>query len=66
MVGLVSSLQSGNNNYMVSESLEGYALDSAYAAHEDPGKQAPMGFMVSGGEYHKAGNSSHCLDQKHT
>ena len=66
MARLGSRLQSGNNNYMVSEAQEEYALDSAYAAYEDPGKQATMGFMVSGEEYYEAGNYSHCLDQKHT
>ena len=34
---------------MVAETLEDYSLASAEVAYENPGEQAPMGFMASGG-----------------
>ena len=37
MYGLGSSFQYKESNYMVLEAMEEYALDSAEAAHEDPG-----------------------------
>ena len=37
-------------NSMVAETMEEYALASAEVAYENPGKQAPMVFMESGGE----------------
>ena len=32
--------------------MEEYSLASAKAAYEDPGEQAPMGFMAAGGGFH--------------
>ena len=49
MDGLISSFQYEENNYMLAETLEEYALASAEAADENPGEQAPMGFMALGG-----------------
>ena len=49
---------------MVAEEIEEYALDSVETAYEDPGEQAPMGFMTAGGGFHD-GNVSYWLDQKH-
>ena len=46
---LISSFQYEENNYMLAETLEEYALASAEAADENPGEQAPMGFMALGG-----------------
>ena len=43
------SFQAGENNYMMSEALEGYVLASVESAYEDTGQQAPMVFMASGG-----------------
>ena len=45
--------------------MEEYALASAKAAYEDPGEQAPMGFMVTGGGFY-GGNFSHWWYQKHS
>ena len=42
---------------MVAEAMEEYASASAEAAYEDPGKQAPMGFMVLGGEFNDRNTS---------
>ena len=51
---------------MVAEVTEKIVLDSEGAAYEDPGEQAIMGSVASGGEYHESINASHCLDHKHT
>ena len=61
-----SIFQTGYNNYMLAEALDKYVLASAEAAYEDPGKQAPLELMVSGGNFHDAGNASYLADQKHT
>ena len=45
--------------------MEEYALDYAEASYEDPGEQAPMGFMDAGGRFHDV-NASHWYDQKHS
>ena len=58
MVGLGSSFQYEESNYMVAEAMEEYALASAEAAYENPGKQAPMVFMEAGGRFHD-GNAYH-------
>ena len=44
--------------------MEEYALASAEAAYEDPGEQAPMGFMATGVVFHD-GNASHWWELKH-
>ena len=44
--------------------MEEYVLDSAYAAYEDPGGDAPMGSMAAGGGFYD-GNVSHWWYQKH-
>ena len=62
---LVSSFQYGENNSMLVESLEEYVLDYVEYDFEEPGKQAPMRLMTSGGEFHESGNYSNWLDQKH-
>ena len=54
MAVLGSIFQDGENNSMSAEALEGYSLSSTKEAYKDPGKQAPMRFMDSGGESHKA------------
>ena len=38
---------------------------SVEAVYEDPSEHMTLGFMASGGEYHKARNNYHWLDQKH-
>ena len=48
--GLISSFQSEMKKSTVAEMMEEYALSSAEAAYENPGQQAPMGFMELGGE----------------
>ena len=48
MAGLGSRFQTPDNNYMVAEAFEEYALASEDSAYEDPGQQAPMVFMASG------------------
>ena len=60
---LVSSFQSKERNSMVAEAMEEYVLASAETAYEDPGKQVPMGLMVSGGGFYN-GNASHWWDWK--
>ena len=62
MYGLGSSFKYEENNSMVAEVLEEYALASAEEYYEEPRKQAIMGFMASGGESHKDRNASHWLD----
>ena len=62
---LDSGFQDGEKTSMMSEKMEEFVLASKEAAYEEPGKQAPMGFMDSGIEFHEDGNSSHCADQKH-
>ena len=52
MAGLVSSFKSEESNTMVAEEMEAYALSSVKMDYEDPGKQAPMGFMEAGGGVH--------------
>ena len=52
MAGLVSSFKSEESNTMVAEEMDAYALASVKMAYEDPGKQAPMGFMEAGGGVH--------------
>ena len=42
---------------MVGETMEEYSLSSAEAAYENPGEQAPMGFMSSGGEIQGSENA---------
>ena len=61
---LDSGFQAGGKTSMMSEIMEEFVLASKEAAYKEPGKQAPMGFMDSGIESHKDGNSSHCADQK--
>ena len=58
------SFQYVNKNYMVLEALEEYVLAYVEETYEDPGQQAPMGFVESGGEFHD-GNTYHWADQKH-
>ena len=48
---------------MVAEAMEEDSLASEEAVYEDPGEQAPMGFMAAGGGFHD-GNVSHWWDQK--
>ena len=64
MAGLVGSFQSEESNSMIAEEMEEFSLDSAESAYEDPGEQAPMGFMASVGVFHN-GNASHWWDKKH-
>ena len=64
MAVLGSIFQSRYSNYMMSEALEGYSLDSAEAAYEDTWKQAPMGYVYAGGEFHYSENASHWAHQK--
>ena len=59
MDGLGGSFQYGYKNYRVAEAREEYALASSEAACEDSWKQVPMGFVLSGGEYHESINTSH-------
>ena len=47
---LISRFKDETDNSMVAETMEEYALASAEAAYENPGKQAPMVFMESSGE----------------
>ena len=49
MYGLGSSFKYGVNSYVVVEALNKYVLASAEAYDEDPGQQAPIGLMASGG-----------------
>ena len=42
--------QSEENNSMLVETIEEYALASAEAAYVNPGEQEPMEFMTAGGE----------------
>ena len=49
---LGSSFQYGKKNSMLVEALEEYVLDSVEYDYEEPGKQAPMILMTSGGELH--------------
>ena len=44
--GLSSSFQTEENNSMVAETMEDYALAPAEAAYENPEEQAPMGLMA--------------------
>ena len=64
MAGLGSIFQYEDSNSMLAESMGEYALSSAEAAYEDPGEQAPMGFVASGVGFHD-GNDYHWWDQKH-
>ena len=64
MDDLGSSFQYDENNYMVAEEMEEYALASTEVAYEDTGEQATMGFMAEGGWFHD-GNVSQWWDQKH-
>ena len=50
---------------MVVEAVEEFVLGYTEADYEDPGEQAPIKFMASGGEFYDARNDSHCLYQKH-
>ena len=45
MAGLGIIFQSEESNSMVAEAMEEYLLASAELAYEDPGEQAPIGFM---------------------
>ena len=47
MAVLGSSFQFEEINYMKAEAMEEYVLASAEAAYEDPGEQAPMGFLAA-------------------
>ena len=58
MAGLGSIFQSEESNYMVAETMEEYAFNSAEAAYEDPGEQAPMGFMAAWGGFHDGNYSN--------
>ena len=49
---------------MVAGEIEYYALAFSEAAYENPGEQAPMGFMSSGGEIQGSENTSPWMDQK--
>ena len=49
MDDLGSSFQYDENNYMVAEEMEEYALASTEVAYEDTEEQATMGFMAEGG-----------------
>ena len=64
MVVLDSRFQYEDSNYMVVEAVEEHALDSAEAAYEYPGEQAPIGFMSSGEVFHDE-NDSRWWNQKH-
>ena len=44
--------------------MEEYALDSAEAAYDNPGEQAPMGIMALGGEIQGSENESPQMDRK--
>ena len=65
MAVLGGIFQGGDNNSMVAEAPEEYALAFSEAPYEYPRQKVPMGFMASGGEFHKAVNDFHWLDQKH-
>ena len=47
MAGYGSRFQTPDNNYMLAEALEEYELASEDSAYEDPGQEAPIGFMAS-------------------
>ena len=51
MYGLGSSFKYEEKNYMLSESLKECELEYVEVDYEDPGEQAIMGFMASGGEF---------------
>ena len=44
--------------------MEEYALASAEAAYENPGEQAPMGFMAPGGEIQGSENTPPWMNRK--
>ena len=46
MAVLDSIFQAVGNRYLAAEALEDYVLAYEEAAYEDPGQQAPMGFMA--------------------
>ena len=52
------------NNYMLMETMEEHVLASVEEAYENPGEQAPMGFMASGGEIQISKNTSPGMDWK--
>ena len=64
MVGWGSSFQYEESKSVMSEAMEEYALASEEATYEDPGQQAPMGFMAAGGGFCDE-NAYHWWDQKH-
>ena len=49
---------------MAEETMVQYALASAEAAYENPGEQAPMGFMASGGEIQGSDNTPPWMGRK--
>ena len=49
---------------MVVETMEEYVLASVEEAYENPGEQAPMGFMASGGEIQVSKNTTPWMDRK--
>ena len=51
---------------MVEEKMEEYALASTEADYENPGEQAPMWLMESGGETQGSENTLPWMDRKHS
>ena len=49
---------------MATETMEEYSLASEEAAYENPGEQAPMGFMASGREIQGSENNPPWMDRK--
>ena len=49
------------NKCMVEKELEEYELESVESAYEDPGENAKIGFMASGGAFHDV-NDYHWAD----
>ena len=64
MDGLGSSFQSEKRNSVIAEATEEYVLAFSESDYEDPGEQAQMRLMATGGRFHD-GNVSHWWDRKH-
>ena len=55
--GLTSSFRFEEYSSMSLEALDEYVLAYSEAYYKDPGEQAPMGFMASGGGFHHLNSS---------
>ena len=64
MASLIIIIQAEENKFMVAETMDEYALASAEATYENPGEQAPMGFVESGGKIQGSENTYLWMDQK--